>query len=58
MEFGVLLYHLFAEVHPNTYPEECREAKSIKGNLEVLRISADNLDDIVIESGLLDLCLT
>ena len=54
-EFVVLLFHTFVEVHSNTYPEECREAKAIKGNLEVLRIPADNLDDVVIKFGLFDL---
>lgn len=42
-------------LHGNTYSEECREAKSIKGNFEVLRFPTDNLDDIVIKSSLFDL---
>ena len=39
-------------LHGNTYPEECREAKSIKSNLEIFRFTADNLDYVVIKSSL------
>ena len=46
---------LLQAVLSNTHPKEVWEAKSIKGNLKVLRIPADNLDDIVVKLGLFDL---